>query len=76
MYGRSPLLKTSLYWHRIIFIFLPNFPGLFLSRTTRVNMCNNDKANGYNLLKVSRFDHSSTTPRATRWRNFCFCKNN
>jgi hypothetical protein len=31
-------------------------------------MSNNDKANGYNLLKVSKFDHSSTTPRATRWR--------
>jgi hypothetical protein len=27
-------------------------------------MSNNDKANGYNALKVSKFDHSSNTPRA------------
>jgi hypothetical protein len=33
-------------------------------------MSNNDKANGYNALKVSKFDHSSTTPRATRWREW------
>ena len=30
-------------------------------------MSNNDKANGYSALKVSKFDHSSTTPSATRW---------
>ena len=33
-------------------------------------MSNNDNANGYNALKVSKFDHSSTTPRATRWREW------
>jgi hypothetical protein len=33
-------------------------------------MSNNDKASGYNTLKVSKFDHSSTTPRATRWREW------
>jgi hypothetical protein len=33
-------------------------------------MSNNDKTNGYNCLKVSKFDHSSTTPRATRWREW------
>ena len=33
-------------------------------------MSNNDKANCYNALKVSKFDHSSTTPRATRWREW------
>ncbi len=33
-------------------------------------MSNNDKANGYNALKVSKFDNSSTTPRATRWREW------
>jgi hypothetical protein len=33
-------------------------------------MYNNDKTNGYNCLKVSKFDHSSTTPRATRWREW------
>jgi hypothetical protein len=33
-------------------------------------MSNNNKANGYNALKVSKFDHSSTTPRATRWREW------
>jgi hypothetical protein len=33
-------------------------------------MSNNDKTNGYNSLKVSKFDHSSTTPRATRWREW------
>jgi hypothetical protein len=41
-----------------------------LSRTPRVNMSNNDKTAGYNSLKVSKFDHSSTTPRATRWREW------
>ena len=30
----------------------------------------NDKANGYHALKVSKFEHSSTTPRATRWREW------
>jgi hypothetical protein len=33
-------------------------------------MSTNDKTNGYNALKVSKFDHSSTTPRATRWREW------
>jgi len=33
-------------------------------------MSNNDQANGYNTLKVSKFDHSSTTPRATPWREW------
>jgi hypothetical protein len=33
-------------------------------------MSTNDKTNGYNCLKVSKFDHSSTTPRATRWREW------
>ena len=33
-------------------------------------MSNNDKTNGYNSMKVSKFDHSSTTPRATRWREW------
>ena len=33
-------------------------------------MSNNDKVNGYNALKVSKFDHSSATPRATRWREW------
>ena len=33
-------------------------------------MSNNDKTNGHNALKVSKFDHSSTTPRATRWREW------
>jgi hypothetical protein len=33
-------------------------------------MSNNDKTNCYNCLKVSKFDHSSTTPRATRWREW------
>jgi hypothetical protein len=33
-------------------------------------MSNNDKANGYNALKVNKFDHSSTTPRAARWREW------
>jgi len=71
VYGRSPLLTTSLFWHyRRVCIFLPYFPGSFLSRTPRVNMSNNDNANGYNALKVSKFDHSSTTPRATRWREW------
>jgi hypothetical protein len=47
--------------------FLPIFPGSFLSRTPWVNMSNNEKTNGY---KVSKFDHSFTTPRATRWREW------
>jgi len=29
-----------------------------------------DKTNGYNALKVSKFDHSNSTPRATRWREW------
>ena len=33
-------------------------------------MSNNDKASGYNSLKVSKFEHSSTTPRAPRWREW------
>jgi hypothetical protein len=33
-------------------------------------MSNNDKTIGHNALKVSKFDHSSTTPRATRWREW------
>jgi hypothetical protein len=33
-------------------------------------MSNNDKTNGYTSLKVSKFDHSSTTPRDTRWREW------
>jgi len=33
-------------------------------------MSNNEKTNGYHALKVSKFDHSSTTPRATRWREW------
>jgi hypothetical protein len=35
-----------------------------------VNMSNNNKTNGYHSLKVSKFDYSSTTPRATRWREW------
>jgi len=36
-------------------------------------MSANDKTNGgYNSLKVSKFDHSSTTPRAQRWREWMF----
>jgi hypothetical protein len=54
---------------RLHFI-LPTFPGSFLPRTPRVTMSNNDKTNGYNTLKVSKFDHSSTTPRAMRWREW------
>ncbi len=30
-------------------------------------MSNNNKTNCYNTLKVSKFDHSSTTPGAMRW---------
>jgi hypothetical protein len=30
-------------------------------------MSNNEKTNGYHALKVSKFDHSSRTPRVTRW---------
>ena len=31
-------------------------------------MSNNEKTNGgFHALKVSKFDHSSTTPRVTRW---------
>jgi hypothetical protein len=33
-------------------------------------MSNQDKTNGYNALKVSKFDHSNSTPRATRWREW------
>jgi hypothetical protein len=33
-------------------------------------MSNNEKTNGFHALKVSKFDHSSTTPRATRWREW------
>ena len=33
-------------------------------------MSNNEKTNGYHALKVSKFDHSSTTPCATRWREW------
>jgi len=33
-------------------------------------MSNHDKTNGYNALKVSKFDHSNSTPRATRWREW------
>ena len=33
-------------------------------------MSNNDKTHCYTSLKVSKFDHSSTTPRATRWREW------
>ncbi len=33
-------------------------------------MSNSGKASGYHELKVSKFDHSSTTPRATRWREW------
>jgi len=33
-------------------------------------MSNNDKENGYHALKVSKFDHSSTTPGDTRWREW------
>jgi hypothetical protein len=33
-------------------------------------MSNNDKTNGYNKLKVSKFDHTSTTPGAMRWREW------
>jgi hypothetical protein len=35
-------------------------------------MSNNDKTNGYNTLKVSKFDNTSTTPRAMRWREWVF----
>ena len=30
----------------------------------------NDKTIGHNALKVSKFDHSSTTPRAMRWKDW------
>ena len=33
-------------------------------------MSNNDKTNGHNALKVGKFDHSSTTSRATRWQEW------
>ena len=34
-------------------------------------MSNNEKTNGgFHALKVSKFDHSSTSPRATRWREW------
>jgi hypothetical protein len=34
-------------------------------------MSNNEKTNGgFHALKVSKFDHSSTTPRATSWREW------
>ena len=33
-------------------------------------MSNNEKTNGYHALKVRKFDHSCTTPRATRWREW------
>jgi hypothetical protein len=33
-------------------------------------MSNQDKTNGYNALKVSKFDHSNSTPRATCWREW------
>ena len=33
-------------------------------------MSNNEKTNGFHALKVSKFDHSSTTPRATRCREW------
>ena len=33
-------------------------------------MSNGDKTIGHNALKVSKFDHSSTTPRAMRWRDW------
>jgi hypothetical protein len=33
-------------------------------------MSNNDKTNGYNTLKVSKFYHTSTTPRAMRWLEY------
>ena len=33
-------------------------------------MSNNEKTNGYHVLKVSKFDHSSTTPRALRWKDW------
>ena len=33
-------------------------------------MSNGDKTIGHNALKVSKFDHSSTTPRALRWKDW------
>jgi hypothetical protein len=33
-------------------------------------MSNNEKTNGFHALKVSNFDHSSTIPCATRWREW------
>jgi hypothetical protein len=42
-------------------------PGSFLFRTPRVKHV---KQRSYHALKVSKFDHSSTTPRATRWREW------
>jgi hypothetical protein len=34
-------------------------------------MSTNEKSNGgFHSLKVSKFDHSSTTPRVTRWREW------
>ena len=34
----------------------------------RLNMSTEKSNGGYHSLKVGKFDHSSTTPRATRWR--------
>ena len=33
-------------------------------------MSNNERTNGFHSLKVSNFDHSSTIPCATRWREW------
>ena len=70
------LLCCRLCCSGLVCIFVPYIPGSFLSRTLRVNMSNNNKANCYNVLMhykvelAGKFNHSSMTPCDTQWQEW------